>query len=684
MNTGPSLWVGSDLTDDDFAELAEALLAKEDIGLLPALLVPAERHRDFWASERGQVAIVCMLNLLVDTLDAQGGHELALEAMNACPPALARQARELLIAALFPEGIDDPAEIDDAVLFTLAILTGASGEVEKVAPFLEGARAGRVESFFLPPAEAIVARYAPAPATEAIFKAKLVIWDLDDTLWQGTLADGDTPVLDPRRADYVRAFNRHGIISAICSKNDFATARAVLEKMGLWDEFVFARIAFVPKGAVIRQMIEDMQLRPQNALFIDDNPHNLHEVAAAVPGIRTVDATTPECDALLAQILADNAHVEKRRVADYRLLETKLAERETRALSDEEFLRASGIHATFTDRMDNLEFADRIEELINRSNQLNYTQSRIAPGTIRDKIQDIDHYEVLCAFVWDKYGYYGLVGVAVYAFRTHTLEHFAFSCRIMHMGVEDAMIRTLAERGYRIEASPQFRKALPAQSSRAITILPYADPEVRARILAEEAPRDWSKVDLRIMADCQSGAFYHYSRHQPAIDFDNNPRLFSLPQMKTGAYREQSFPRHLVYTAATDYIDWRWAEFSPVIDKALFVECADSFVEMAVGGGHKCLIFLPPQGLGLKMYELHAGCVPERSRKWHPVLNDYWRGVAARHPGQFTLVELKETLDREELVHAHHYVPSALRKIAGIIDDWYEAEKATEVLAEAA
>lgn len=325
--------------------------------------------------------------------------------------------------------------------------------------------------------------------------------------------------------------------------------------------------------------------------------------------------------------------------------------------------------------MDNLEFAGRMEELINRSNQLNYTQSRIAPGTMLERIQDIDYYEVLSAFVWDKYGYYGLVGVAVYAFRTKTLEHFAFSCRIMHMGVEDAMIQHLASRGYEIPAT-QFKKALPPQSAKAITTLPFHDADVRARILAEEAPRDWTQVDLRIMADCQSGAFFHYSQHQQVTDYDNNPRLFSLPQMKTGAYTEQHFPRHLVYTAANDYIDWRWEAFSPEIDYELYLECAGLFVDMVVRGDHRVLLFLPPQGLPLKMYDLHVGCVNERSRVWHPVLNHYWRGVAAANPDHFTLIELKEFLAPDELVHAHHYVPSALKRMAGAIDDWYAGQTA--------
>ena len=384
----------------------------------------------------------------------------------------------------------------------------------------------------------------------------------------------------------------------------------------------------------------------------------------------------PACDVLLAALLDEATG--KSRVADYRLLEGRVAARADSALSDEGFLRDSGIRATFTDRMDNLQFAGRIAELINRSNQLNYTQSRTTEAAIAARILDIDHYEVLCTFVWDRYGYYGLVGAAVYAFRTKRLEHFAFSCRIMHMGVEDATVRMLAERGYRLAASPDFRKPLPPQSADAITVEPFSDPAVRARVLAAEAPRDGAQVDLRIMADCQSGAFHHYSRFGERIDFDNNPRLFSLPQMKTGAYREQRFPRHLVYTAATDYIDWRWAAVAPELDVALFRESAALFVAMVVAADRRCLLLLPPQELDEAMYELHVGCVPARSRALHPVLNDYWRGVAARWPGYFTLVELGEMLGPDELIHAHHYTPAALRRITGEIDVWYEGGRCGE------
>src|SRR5690606_23598033 len=105
--------------------------------------------------------------------------------------------------------------------------------------------------------------------------AKLLIWDLDDTLWRGTLAEGDVPVLYELRAEAIRRLNLAGVVHSICSKNDAAKARSELERFGLWDQFVFPEISFEPKGELVKRIIGDMQLRAPDVVFIDDNEMNL-------------------------------------------------------------------------------------------------------------------------------------------------------------------------------------------------------------------------------------------------------------------------------------------------------------------------------------------------------------------------------------------------------------------------
>jgi FkbH-like protein len=180
---------------------------------------------------------------------------------------------------------------------------------------------------------------------------KLVIWDLDDTLWRGTLADGDAVALIAARVDLIRAFNDRGVVNSLCSKNDHARAEAQLRAMGLWDAFVFPHIAFTPKPDAVRAIIEAMQLRPDNVVFVDDNPHNLAAVQSALPAIRVIDATAPDADARLSAMVPAQGHS---RVAQYRQLEARHNARAISATSDEDFLRASGIMACAPFLMDNL------------------------------------------------------------------------------------------------------------------------------------------------------------------------------------------------------------------------------------------------------------------------------------------------------------------------------------------
>ena len=111
---------------------------------------------------------------------------------------------------------------------------------------------------------------------------KLVIWDLDDTFWAGTISDGPVRQIK-RNREIVIALAKRGIISSICSKNDESVALAELQKSSMADYFVLPSIDWSPKGPRIRKLIEDLNLRPINVLFIDDLAKNLEEARFVSP-----------------------------------------------------------------------------------------------------------------------------------------------------------------------------------------------------------------------------------------------------------------------------------------------------------------------------------------------------------------------------------------------------------------
>lgn len=75
---------------------------------------------------------------------------------------------------------------------------------------------------------------------------KLVIWDLDDTFWAGTLSEGAVTAIS-RNIDIVQRLTYRGIINSIASKNDFDSARDKLIELGVWEYFVFPQIVWHPR-----------------------------------------------------------------------------------------------------------------------------------------------------------------------------------------------------------------------------------------------------------------------------------------------------------------------------------------------------------------------------------------------------------------------------------------------------
>ena len=102
-----------------------------------------------------------------------------------------------------------------------------------------------------------------------IGKLKLVIWDLDETFWEGTIDDGDVPVIPDEHIALIKTLIDHGIVNSICSKNDKDKVKAILIEKGIWDLFVFPSIDWSAKGNRIKGMLNEMQRKEEGRLRDD-------------------------------------------------------------------------------------------------------------------------------------------------------------------------------------------------------------------------------------------------------------------------------------------------------------------------------------------------------------------------------------------------------------------------------
>ena len=274
---------------------------------------------------------------------------------------------------------------------------------------------------------------------------KIVIWDLDDTFWKGTLSEGGIEPI-PGNVDIVGQLSRRGIINSIASKNDYGEARAALERLGVWEDFVFAEIRWQAKGPLVRRILSKCRLRAANALFLDDNPLNREEVSFYNSGIA---ARGPELIPALPghPALQGKPDPSKQRLRQYKLLERRF--RESREFAgNTEFLRQSRITVEVLD--DLAEHKDRILELIHRGNQLNFTKVRSTAEELEDLLRrrDLENGAVV---VRDRYGDYGVAGFYSLNKRENRLLHFLFSCRILHLGVEQWVYARLGHPDLRIQ-----------------------------------------------------------------------------------------------------------------------------------------------------------------------------------------------------------------------------------------
>jgi FkbH-like protein len=278
---------------------------------------------------------------------------------------------------------------------------------------------------------------------------RLVVWDLDGTFWAGTATEGGLRWRDDA-AHAVRVLAARGIISAICSKNDAAMIDGILQAHGMADFFVFNSISWEPKGPRLAALIAAVRLRPETVLFIDDNPANLAEARFFVPGLQLARETI--VPALLRDKRCQGKHdPQMSRLAQYRMLARRQADLTAQAVGGggEDFLRQSGIVVSI--EHDVGLHPDRAIELINRTNQLNFTKNRLpeereaARAALRDLLSG-HRIQAGLLRVRDNYGDHGYCGL--YVLRSGrrgapVLLQFAFSCRVLGMGVESWMYHKL-------------------------------------------------------------------------------------------------------------------------------------------------------------------------------------------------------------------------------------------------
>ncbi len=285
---------------------------------------------------------------------------------------------------------------------------------------------------------------------------KCVVWDLDNTIWDGILLENDAVALKPRIPEVLETLDRRGILHSIASRNDHDAAMAKLREFGIAHYFLYPEIRWDAKSAAIGNIQKNLNIGYDTLLFLDDQPFDRDEVASIHGDVWCMDSSgyldILAHPRLNPKYVTEDSALRRRMYLDDM---ERRKEEETFVGPKEDFLRQLNMVFDISEAQE----ADlmRAEELTYRTNQLNATGEKYTVASLDAMRQDGRHKILVCELK-DKYGSYGKIGLALVERMADAwnLKLLLFSCRVLSAGVGSVLLtylrNTARDRGARLLA----------------------------------------------------------------------------------------------------------------------------------------------------------------------------------------------------------------------------------------
>jgi FkbH-like protein len=308
---------------------------------------------------------------------------------------------------------------------------------------------------------AVLGVVADAVAGAVAPRCKLVVVDLDNTLWGGNVGDDGCAGVDLDPAGKGRHFLRlqaflaglrdRGIVLAIASKNEPTAVKEVFAKRGemilRWDDFAAAEIHWEPKSVSVSRILDRLGLSTAGIVFVDDNPVERAEVRRRFPDIAVPEL--PDDPAQRVPMLLRTGLFDRRLVTNVSRDRNRMYAENARR---EEALREAGDYDQFLRGLRMVmeaspldEARERVIELIHKTNQFNLTTRRYNWAELTAAIHNgFGRFYRLT----DKFGDNGIISVVAVARDGDDarIDLWLMSCRVLGRKVEDAILADVAAR----------------------------------------------------------------------------------------------------------------------------------------------------------------------------------------------------------------------------------------------
>lgn len=274
-------------------------------------------------------------------------------------------------------------------------------------------------------------------------KIKCIVWDLDNTVWNGVLLEDDQVTLREGVLEVIKTLDKRGILQSIASKNEYELTMRKLEEFGLAEYFLYPQINWNPKSESIKTIVKSINIGMNTIAFIDDQPFEREEVKFALPEVLCLDAADldhlVDLPEMQPKFITEDS---KLRRLMYMSDIKRNKEEETFSGPQEEFLASLEMILTISPVQEG--DLQRAEELTVRTHQLNTTGYTYSYDEL-DHFRKSDRHLLLIAGLEDKFGTYGKIGLVLVECQGNfwTIKLLLMSCRVMSRGVGSVLINYL-------------------------------------------------------------------------------------------------------------------------------------------------------------------------------------------------------------------------------------------------
>lgn len=295
---------------------------------------------------------------------------------------------------------------------------------------------------------------------QTISAKKCIVLDADNTLWGGIIGeDGISGIElgDEFPGSAYRQFQKHilhlqkrGVMLAVASKNNESDFFEVIDHHSAMvlkrEHFLDFQVHWNSKVQSILDIAKELNIGTNSIIFIDDNPKEIGEVKSQLTDVTCI--TVPEEISDLPFIFNGKDYFDQEAVTSEDLHRNQMMKAETSRKTLQTTMTEAEFKASLELEMDIFiaqeQHIARITQLINKTNQFNLTTRRRTQDEIAHICRTKNH-SVIGMNLKDKYGDYGLVGVAILAYEGEicTIDTLLLSCRVLGRDAEKVFISGL-------------------------------------------------------------------------------------------------------------------------------------------------------------------------------------------------------------------------------------------------